>query len=161
MALFMEYEGIKGDVTEPKHKQWIELHSMSFGAGRAISTPSGATAGRECGICSVSEITVAKPMDTASQQLLRESMIGAVPGKKVILEQLTTGQGNQAEVTLKLELENCMISGYSVSSGGDRPSESLSLNFTKITYTLSQGKTEGDLGQPAHNYYDISLAQGG
>jgi type VI secretion system secreted protein Hcp len=161
MALFMEYNGIKGDVTESKHKEWIEIHSLQFGAGRAITTPSGATAGRECSVCSVSEITVSKPMDKASQMLMRESMIGAVPGKKVVIEQVTTGQGNKAETTLKLELENCMISGYSVSSGGDRPQESLSLNFTKITYTLAQGQTTGDLAQPAHNYYDLSLAEGG
>ena len=35
---------------------------------------------------------------------------------------------------LSIELENAMISNYSVSSGGDRPTESLALNFTKITY---------------------------
>jgi type VI secretion system secreted protein Hcp len=32
------------------------------------------------------------------------------------------------------ELEGCGISGYSVSSGGDRPVESLSLNFDKISF---------------------------
>jgi type VI secretion system secreted protein Hcp len=34
---------------------------------------------------------------------------------------------------LEIRMENVLISGYSVSSGGDRPMESISLNFAKMT----------------------------
>jgi type VI secretion system secreted protein Hcp len=41
-----------------------------------------------------------------------------------------------------MELEEAIVSSYSASSGGDRPSESFSLNFTKISYQYD--KFDGD-----------------
>jgi type VI secretion system secreted protein Hcp len=158
----MKYDGINGDVTEEGHKDWIELGSVQFGVGRSIGgTASGAAKGREASLCNVSEITVSKPGDSASQDLMREAMIGAVPGKTVKLDFCTTGQGDQAETYIKLELEECMISGYSLSSGGDRPMESLSLNFTKILYSMAQGGTGGKLEMPKTGYFDLRTAKGG
>lgn len=162
MAIYMKYDGINGDVTEQGHKQWIELGSLQFGCGRGIGgTGTGAAKGREASLCNVSEITVTKPADSASQDLMREAMIGAVPGKTVKFEFVTTGQGDQAETYTKFELEECMISGFSLSTGGDRPSESLSLNYTKITYNMSQGGTGGALETPKAGYFDLKTAKGG
>jgi len=162
MAIYMKYDGISGDVTEQGHTQWIELSSMQFGVGRAIGgTASGAAKGREASLCNCSEITITKPADSASQDLMREAMIGAVPGKTVKFEFVTTGQGDQAETYTKFELEECMISGFSLSTGGDRPSESMSLNFTKITYNMSQGGTGGALESPKTGYFDLRTAKGG
>jgi type VI secretion system Hcp family effector len=46
------------------------------------------------------------------------------------------------EPYMKYILEDLLVSGYSVSSGGDRPTESLSLNFTKIEFEyLHRGPT--------------------
>jgi type VI secretion system secreted protein Hcp len=162
MAIYMEYDGIKGDVTEEGHKKWIECSSCQFGVGRAIGgTASGASRGREASLCNVSEITITKPADAASQDLMREAMIGAVPGKKVKFEFVTTGRGDKAETYTTFELENCMISGFSLATGGDRPSESLSLNFTKITYNMSQGGETGELDAAKRGYFDLALAKGG
>jgi type VI secretion system secreted protein Hcp len=41
-------------------------------------------------------------------------------------------------VYLKIELEDAIVSAYSLSSGGDRPSESFSLNFAKISFQYDQ-----------------------
>jgi type VI secretion system secreted protein Hcp len=47
-----------------------------------------------------------------------------------------------------------MISGYSVSSGGDRPMESLSLNFTKIELKMpSAAEKQGAVT------YDLATAK--
>lgn len=46
----------------------------------------------------------------------------------------THGTDAAGQVYLILELEEAIISSYSASSGGDRPSESFSINFTKISY---------------------------
>ena len=53
------------------------------------------------------------------------------------------------------ELEGCGLSGYSVSSGGDRPSESISLNFDKIAFKYC---LVGDnlAAQPEVVGYDLS-----
>ncbi len=162
MAIYMQYDGIKGDVTEEGHADWIECSSLQFGAGRAIGgTATGASKGREASLCSVSEITITKPSDSSSQDLMREQMIGAIPGKKVVFEFVTTGAGDKAETYTKFELEECMISGFSFSSGGDRPSESVSLNFTKIWYNMMQGKSTGELDTAKRGYFDLKTSKGG
>jgi type VI secretion system secreted protein Hcp len=38
---------------------------------------------------------------------------------------------------LEYKLEGASISGFSVSSGGDRPTESVSINFDKITMSYT------------------------
>ena len=162
MPVYMKYDGIDGDVTAEGWEKWIECSSMQFGVGRAIGgTASGAAKGREASLCNCSEITITKPSDSSSQDLMREAMIGAVPGKLVKFNFVTTGQGDKAEVYTKFDLEECMISGYSLSSGGDRPMESLSLNFTKIEYQMSQGGTGGALESPKTGYFDLRTAKGG
>src|SRR4030095_3819031 len=49
---------------------------------------------------------------------------------------------DKAQTYLQFKLDNTLISSYSMSSGGDRPSESLSLNFTKISISSINIKGE-------------------
>ena len=46
MPIYMQIDGIKGSVTETKHKDWIQLNSFQWGVGRAISSPVGNTSDR-------------------------------------------------------------------------------------------------------------------
>ena len=68
-----------------------------------------------------------------------------------------TSQG-ATEKFLSYELTDCGLSGYSVSSGGDMPSESLSLNFAKISWTLTPVKSDGS-GTPVTQGYDLTLSK--
>lgn len=144
MPIYMKYAEIKGDVTEATHKGWIELNSFQWGVGRGISTPVGNAANREASIPSVSEISVTKQSDSSSVKLLTEAYHGE--GEKVEIDFCKTDK-KTVEVYQKFTLTNCMISGYSTSSGGDRPNESLSLNFTKVETKLvgmKEGNVTGD-----------------
>jgi type VI secretion system secreted protein Hcp len=96
------------------------LNSFQWGVGRSI-TGSGASAP------SVEEITVTKTFDDYSGPFVNASLRGA-PTKAVIF--FNDSAGAQF---LQFSLEGVQISGYSTSSGGEKPSESLSLHFTKIT----------------------------
>ncbi|MDT7949889.1 MAG: type VI secretion system tube protein Hcp [Acetobacteraceae bacterium] len=157
MPIYMNYnEGaLKGDVTETGHKEWIEVNSFQWGVGRGISSPTGGSADRESSAPSISEIVVTKPQDISSVGLLTEAYQG--DGVKVQLDFCRTNK-DQMQVYLTIELENVMISGYSVSSGGDRPQESISLNFTKITYKGTQMKPDGSGAGPANISYDLATA---
>jgi type VI secretion system secreted protein Hcp len=63
-------------------------------------------------------------------------------------------------VFLSIELDDVMVSGYNVSSGGDgQPQESLSLNFTKIIVTETGTDQSGSAGQPTKAGYDVALAK--
>ena len=156
MAIYMNFDGIQGDVTETKHSTWIELHSFQWGVGRGISSPVGSSAERESTAPSISEVVVSKDNDVSTGKLMQEALSGH--GKTVKID-FTRTYKDQQEIYLSLELTNTIISGYSHSSASDRPTESLSLNFTKVQFSTKQMKPDGTPGDPDHVTYDLSTAK--
>src|SRR5262245_53597118 len=141
MPIYMQVDGIKGEVTESKHSDWIELHSLQWGVSRAITMHVGAGKSRDAQLANVSEIVGTKNMDKASVELFRWSL-GGTQGKTVKIDFVTVG-GNESHTYLEVKLTECLISGFTQSSGGDRPTESLSLNFTKLEYKYTGQKPDG------------------
>jgi len=154
MAIYLKYGKIDGNVTEKGHEKWLDLQSLQFGIGRAISTPTGSTGNREASLPSVSEISVTRTMDGASAFLM-QAVLGKSKGEIAKIDLVETGASDN-EVYAKYELTNCLISGYSVSSGGDRPSESITLNFTKVEFSVTPRGADNEAGQPIKAIYDIS-----
>src|SRR6516162_1054789 len=118
MPIYVNYNNIPGDVTAEGHEKWIEVNSFQWGVGRGISSPTGGSSDREASAPSVSEIVVTKPNDIATINLLNEALQGE--GVDVTIDFTKTDKG-QLSVYLCYIMNNTMISGYSVSSGGDRP----------------------------------------
>ena len=104
----------------------------------------------------MSEITITKAQDTATIKLIDASFQGE--GKTVNIDFCKTDKG-KLEVYLTYTLTNTMISGYSISSGGDRPSESLSLNFTKVEVKMNQNDATGAGADSSNVTYDMSKAK--
>ena len=156
MPIYMTFGDIKGDVTAEGFADHIEVNSAQFGIGRGIASPTGGSADREATAPSVSEIVVTKPLDKASGRLFEEALYGE--GQKAVIK-FTKTDKDKLEVYLEYELENTLISGYSVSSGGDRPTESVSLNFTKILMSSTDMKAANETGEPFKTGYDIGLAK--
>jgi type VI secretion system secreted protein Hcp len=126
--IYMQYDTIQGDVTASGYEHQIELTSFQWGVSRSFALAAG---NREGSAPKVSEITITKPLDSSSPHLLEEALNGE--GKTVVISFVKSSAG-QLETYLQITLTNTLISGFSMSSGGDRPTESLSLNFTKIEY---------------------------
>ena len=156
MPIYMQYEKIEGDVTSASHEKWIELHSFQWGVGRGISSKTGRGADREASAPSISEITVTKSQDKSTTKLLDEALQGE--GKKIQIDFVKT-DGKKLETYMFYKLTEAMISGYSISSGGDRPSESLSLNFTKIEYKAIDMDAANKGAGSASVTYDIAAAK--
>jgi type VI secretion system secreted protein Hcp len=155
--IFMEYGGVTGEVSVKGFAGDIELNSFQWGVGRGISSPTGGSADREASTPSVSEITITKSMDKTSPALLKEALAGQGTTVRIFFVDLIKGPVG-TQVYAEYDLSNVLVSGYSVSSGGDRPTESLSLNFTKITYTYFTQNADGTTS-PSSTTYDLSLAK--
>lgn len=158
MAIYMKIEGIDGDATHENHKKWIDIDSFQWGMGRGISTPSGSALNREASEPSISEITISKSMDSASSKIFTEAATG-VKGKKVEFHFVSTG--SPGETYIEYELTDALISGYSVSSMGDRPTESMSINFTKIQYKFIPKAKDNVEGTPVTVSYDMATTKSG
>jgi len=163
MPIYMKVDGIDGSVTATGHEKWIELDSAQVGVNRHITNSTGRGVNREASAPSVSEIVVTKVLDDASTGLFKASLWGE--GKKVKIDFVKTDK-NKIEPYLQLELENTLVSSYSCSGhgGGDgahaRPMESLSLNFTKITYNTIQMDAANKTAKPDRATWDLAQAKG-
>lgn len=161
MPIFMNYDGIPGDTTTDGHQKWIEVGSFQWGVGRGITSASHSGADREGSTPSVSEIVVTKMNDSASSNLLRASL-GLPPageGKLVKIDFCKTDT-SKPEAYLQLELENSLVSGWSISSGGDRPMESVTINFTKVTFVPIGMKAANDTDGPDRAMWDLTTQTG-
>lgn len=131
ISAWLDFNGaIKGEATATGHVEWIEIEGFSAGTLRSI-TRSGAntTTGNATG----SEITLTKHLDSASPELFKAATTGTVPYPKATLD-----LNNGATALARIELDNVLLAAQSssgASGGATRPTESITLNFTKITFT--------------------------
>ena len=129
MAIFMKFGDKKGDVDTDQYKGWIMCHSFQFGSGRGIGSAAASGGNRQGSHASVSEITVSKNLDPSSLPLWRNALDGDL--KTTVDFAFTRADQDNSEY-LHVTLWDTGVSGWSMSSGGDRPSESVSLNFAKV-----------------------------
>ena len=152
VAIYMKYGDVDGAVTTTGFEKWIELSSFQWGVGRAIGTAARGAATREASEPSISEIVVTKRLDKASTKLFMDAVAGDLSA--TVKFKFTTTTKDKIDTFLAYELTNCGLSGYSISSGGDAPTESLSLNFTKVMFTYTE-RDPKVAGSPDTVGYDL------
>ncbi len=160
MAIYLEWDGgsIKGNVTAEGYKDMIRLDSIQFGVGRGISMEAGHMSNREATRPSISEVTVAKMMDGASSGLFQEALVGS-DGKKAIIHVVKTG-ADKVEEYVKYELEETLISSYSMSAGdAGPPAESLSFSFGKIQMIYTAADKKNTAGNQGIVGYDLTAGK--
>jgi type VI secretion system secreted protein Hcp len=155
VAVFVNVPGINGGATEQNHKQWIPVDSMTFGVNRNISMTTGATTGREAALPNLSEVHISKDMDLSSIELYGWA-VSQYTAKCVKLDIVTTGR---ADPFTQYQLENCVISGYSVSAGASMPVETISFSFTKCTVKFTPIDETMQPGSPVTKGFDVSTGQ--
>ncbi len=152
MAIYMKFGDVPGDVTTQGFKDWIEMNSFQFGVSRGVSSGAGGST-RESSSPSISEIVVTKYFDKSSAKLYQDSVAGSFDTKVQI--KMTTTTKSTIETFLTYDLSDCGVSSYSQSSGGDAPTESLSLNFVKIMVTPTPLDKSGQIKKGDVVTYDL------
>lgn len=150
MAIYLKIDSIKGSSTDAAFADQIELNSFQWGAGVGVSSARGGD--RTTSEPSVSEVTATKLTDKSSELLFKALLKGEPVGKGTI--SFTAASKGESVAYATLELEELIISGFSMSSGGDFPSESLSLNFTKFDWSYT-GRDATQTGSPTHLIYSL------
>jgi len=154
MPIYLKFGDIKGNVTSGEHKDWIECTSYSWGVARPLSMAAGAGTNREDGATpSISEIVLTKTNDDASTLQVQEALTGE--SVTAVVRFVMSSKGGALQCYLEQTLDECLISSYSRSSGGDRPQESFSLNFTKFLEKYIKFSGENKIGTPLTAGYDL------
>jgi type VI secretion system secreted protein Hcp len=133
VAIYWQTKSAKGSSVEPSHTDWINVQGLSFGTTRPISTKTGRIADRNPSRGQIGEVHISKEMDKASVDLFMSTCLG--DGEPMEIH--VTRPGSRADgseiVYLKYQLENALVTGYSMNSTGNTPGETLTVNFTKMT----------------------------
>ena len=157
MAIYMKMGKISGDVSSQGFKDYIECYSFQFGSGRGISMSVGSGKEREATKPSLSEVTLSKSMDKASPYLFLESCVGKAIDKVEI--KFVKTSADSLENYLTYTLDKVLVSSYSASSGGDEPSESISLAYTKLEMKYHPRKPDNTLDSAIPAGYDLELGK--
>jgi type VI secretion system secreted protein Hcp len=149
---FLKLDGIPGESADEGHKDEIEILSFSFGATQTGGTTGGGGAGKVV----FSDISFTKPVDKSSPLLYLQCAQG-----KHIPTAILYGRkaGERPTDYYIIKLTDVLISSVQTSgaSGDERPTESLSLNFTKIEFSYARQKPDGSLEPPIQTGWDIKL----
>lgn len=154
MPIYMEIDGVTGDVTAESHVDWIALHSVSWGSSRGVTT-SGEVSHRTKSAVQIREVVITKDRDSSSGKLWREHLMG--DPKTVKIDWVTTSAGGDI-VFQTLKLTNALVSSFQASShANDKPIEQFSFNFTEIEgtfYAMEQKGTKAS--KPFVQSYNLS-----
>lgn len=141
-AGYLKIGDIKGESTAKGHEGEIEILSWSFGTSPAGTGPSTAagrsaagsdqSAGQPTGKRQHKPITITKSVDKATPMLAQASRSGTILPEVTLYVQERAGA---TEPYMKIELKNVYITSYQTSGSGDRPTETLSLNYERIKTT--------------------------
>ena len=148
--VFIKFDTIKGESIEKAHFEWSEAGSFSFGIESPFTIGSG---GIESGRVKAAPLTIRKLVDKASPQLFLRCATGE-PLPTVTLE-LSRISGSTAPVVFyKMILSDVYVSNVhsdGVTGGDNVPTESIELNFSKISivYSAMDPKTGEVVAQPA------------
>ena len=134
---FLKIEGIKGESTKDwKHKDEIDVMSFSWGCSNAGARQGGTAKPTEC--------VVTKQIDKSSPQLMLACATGQPIPSVTFTVSRSDGTGGTTDYYV-VTLSDVLISSFqsSATSGGDRPTESVSFNFTKIEMSYVPADSSG------------------
>ena len=157
MAIYVKMGSIEGNVTAKGFEKHIECLAANFGITRHVSMSVGSGKEREATKPSLSEVTLSKSMDKASPYLFLESCVGKAIDKVEI--KFVKTSADALENYLTYTLDKVLVSSYSASSGGDEPSESISLAYTKIEMKYHPRKPDNTLDSAIPAGYDLELGK--
>lgn len=158
--VFLKIDGIEGESNDTYHKGQIDLTSWSWGMSQ-----SSTTAGGGAGKVSVKDFSFTKYVDKSSPALfLKCATAQPIPTLTFQFTRPEAPGQNYYEVTLHDVLVTSIRSDRpqptAGTTNGGLPTETVSLNFTKITmeYRPLLDATTGTLGETVSATADVEVA---
>ena len=155
---FIKIDGIPGESSDDKHKEWIEVlsfkHQIEQPASSTASSVGGATAER----VNHGSFIIMHNLDKATPKLLEACCTGKHI-KEATIELCRAGGDKLKYMEIKLEqvlISSVMDNGSSTGESGF-PSETVALSYGKIKWTYTQQKREdGSAGGNVSAGWDLT-----
>jgi type VI secretion system secreted protein Hcp len=153
MSIFLKFGSVLGDVEDAGHTNWIDISTVTWALSRPVSNPAGSTAGRVLAAPQLSELTITKPEDVATIPLIQAALEGSPVAAQI--DFCSTGT-TQQQVYYTIAMTAAIITSFGQTGADSRPVESVTFNFTKISFTGTQMDADGTAASPASYGWDIT-----
>jgi len=159
MAIYLDYEDIKGTVTAEGYEGMISLKYFRFNVSRKINMEPGGMANRENSLPTFSTVYIEKFSDISTPALFNVSVAGN-KGKRAILHFMRTGTDKSIEY-MTYTLENCLISRYLIfhTDLTKAPHEQIELSYTSILMSDTGRNANNQAVDTFRHGYDLSKAK--
>jgi type VI secretion system secreted protein Hcp len=149
--IFAKIGDIKGESTDAKHKDEIEVLSFSWGVANPASVAVGG--GAAAGKATFQDLTIVHQIDKASPALIRACATGKHLKEAIITHRKA---GKQQQEYFIVKMNDVIITGVSHGGTSGQPySESVSLAFAKVELEYKPQKADGSLDAGVFFKYDI------
>jgi type VI secretion system secreted protein Hcp len=144
---FLKIDGIPGESSDDRHKDWIELLSYNYSVTQRSSGSASTAGGASAERASFSDFSVVKALDKASPKLFEACATGRhIP---TVIVELCRAGGDKLKY-MEYKLSNVIISssrpGGTSHAGETLPLEEVDFNFGKIELSYTQQKREDGSG---------------
>ena len=153
---YMEVDGIKGEATDDKHKDWIALTSYSIGVSQPTTGAGAGQGGLVSGRANPQQLQVTKLIDKSSPALA----LACCEGKalKTVKLQVCEHAGQQhtfAQVNLSDAIVASVKTEGSNGHQTERPQETISFAYSKIEWVYTPIGADHKAGSDTKSGYDF------
>ena len=132
---FLKIDGIQGESTDAKHKDWIEVISYVWGLDQPTSASASTAGGGSTERASFEKLTISKELDKSSPKIALAGAKGTHI-KEVKLELCRSG-GDKVKY-MEYKLSDVIVSHIKVSGTEGIPIEHINFDYGKIEWTYTQ-----------------------
>jgi type VI secretion system secreted protein Hcp len=159
---FIKIDGIEGECTDDKHKNWVEVLSYSHGVSQTAAGSASGGSARGSQRCDHQDFSIVKALDKTSPKLALACCNGEhIKTINVELCRATKEKQKYMEYILSDAIITSVRPGGSGKGGDPVPLEEVSFSYGKIewvyTVTDKQGSSKGDV----KSHWDLTTNKGG
>jgi type VI secretion system secreted protein Hcp len=149
---FLDIDGIKGEATDSKHKDKIQLLTWSWSQSQSGSSASGGGAGS--GKVHMKDFSFVMGTNKASPDLMLACATGQHFKKA---ELICRKAGGKQQEYLKINFTDVLISNYQIggAKSAELPVDQVAFNYATIKFEYAAQKADGSLDTPVIRGYDI------
>lgn len=151
---------IKGESSVVGYEDYMEIESFNWGATQTGTSAYGG--GSTGGKTNMQDFHFTMKTNKASPKLMEACANGiSVPSATFVS---LKASGSKSIVSVKVVMSDLIVSSYQ--TGGqagddDIPSDQISLNFSKISFTHTPQKNDGSSGTSVDGSWDLKKQKGG
>src|SRR5580658_1965466 len=134
---FLQLAGITGESADSAHTGQIQVLSWSHSFNQPTSPTRSSAGGGTVEQANHADFSITKYIDASTDDILKACWTGLQIATATFTAYRSDGTGDSVNY-LTIAFTNVIISNYSISGGtGDVPVETVTLSYSKVTYTYT------------------------